>query len=130
LVDDSTVITDLFCFSESIPTFTVGVNRVSVRAFLPVHQIWTPNRPHTGTIGQSRDSIVGSKQASPASDGRLMPVNRDSRIPHGIGITGAWYSAHIIGVQTRGSQTSRLTAVGSRAVYGAEDVTWWFRHIG
>jgi hypothetical protein len=66
-------------------------------------------RPHAGTIGQSRDSTA-DRSRHPCCRQTVGADHRYSRIPDGIRITGAWHSQHTIGVQTRGSQTSRSGA--------------------
>ena len=109
--------------------FTACVNRVSVGTFLPVRPVWPPNRGGMTApmSGQSDNFGIPARlsQVSPAGAAQDTDPTQQgtSESPHGIGVTGAWHSPHLVGVQTRGSQTSRHAVVGSPAGYGAEDVT-------
>jgi hypothetical protein len=82
------------------------------------------DRPHVGTIGQSRDSDP-TLAGYPLRErrGYRHKTTRYLRIPHGIGVTGAWHSLHSSVCERKFPTLPHSGGVGSRAVYGAEDVT-------
>ena len=82
------------------------------------------DRPHVGTIGQSRDScptLAGIPCGSGAGYRHKTP--RYLRIPHGIGVTGAWHSQHSSVCEHKFPTLPPSAVRGSRAIHGAEDVT-------
>ena len=83
-----------------------------------------PDRPHVGTIGQSRDSDP-TLAGYPLRErrGYRHKTTRYLRIPHGIGVTGAWHSLHSSVCERKFPTLPPSGGVGSRAVYRAEDVT-------
>ena len=82
------------------------------------------DRPHVGTIGQSRDSDP-TLAGYPLRErrGYRHKTTRYLRIPHGIGVTGAWHSLHSSVCERKFPTLPPSGGVGSRAVYRAEDVT-------
>jgi len=96
--------------------------------FAPVGRLHTQprrhDRPHVGTIGQSRDSDP-TLAGDPLRErrGYRHKTSRYLRIPHGRGVTGAWHSLHSSVCERKFPTLPPSRGVGSRAVYRAEDVT-------
>ena len=78
--------------------------------------------PHVGTIGQFRDSCL-TLAGTPCGRGAgyRRKTTKYLRIPPRDRSNGDVALPALVGVRTRGSQTSRHAAVGSRAGYGAEE---------
>ena len=118
-------------FSERVPAFRPAVNRVWPTGRMSVWRVLRADRG--GTIapmpGQSDNigvpSLVQGRYPLLSADGGYRrKTTRCLRIPHGIGVTGAWHSQHVVGVRTYVPKSAHCGAgVGSLAVNGEEDVT-------